>query len=138
MRPVDRPAGDRHLLHAPTAAACGGGCCFGRAAQAGLGQVGGMGEAGRFPADDADARAPVEPRRQLFDLAVVEAGRRVALVLGEHFGELAAATQGGAEDALEDRLFDHGLPPYPGSPGRSGPLILPTWVYNRAWGPRSN
>src|SRR5207248_2359244 len=79
-----------------------------------------MGEPGRVATHDADAGAAVEPRSELLDAAVVESGRRAPLVLGEHLGELATAAQCRPEDALEDGLFDHGLPPYPGSPGRWG------------------
>ena len=90
-----------------------------------LAQVGGVGEAGGVAANDADAGAPVESGRQLFDSAIVEAGRRAALVLGEHLGELASTAQRRAEDALEDGLFDHpgdSLPPrFAGAMGPSYP-----------------
>ena len=46
------------------------------AAQAGLGQVGGVGEAGGVADDDPDAGAAVAPGAELLDLAVVERRRR--------------------------------------------------------------
>ena len=76
-----------------------------RRARPGLGQVGGVGEAGGVADDDADAGAAVAAGGELLDLAVVEQGRRRALVLGEDLGEVAAGVQGRAEHAA-DHVFD--------------------------------
>ena len=80
---------------------------LGGRAQAGLGEVGGVGEAGGVARDDADAGAAVAAAGDLLDPAVVEAGRRRALVLDEHLGELAAGAQ---------RRRQH---PFRARPGRS-------------------
>ena len=66
-----------------------------------------MGEAGRLTGDDTDPRAAVAPARHLLDAAVIEGGRRRALVLGIHLGELAAGTQRRRQHSLEDVLIDH-------------------------------
>ena len=63
---------------------------LGGGAQAGLAEVGGVGEAGGVALDDADAGATVAAAGDLLDPAVVEPRRRGALVLGVHLGELAA------------------------------------------------
>ena len=52
------------------------------------------------------------PGRELLDLAVVERGRRRALVLGEHLGEVAAGAQSAPRGhAADDGFFDHVRPP---------------------------
>ena len=55
---------------------------------------------------DADPRARSRPGHELLDLAVVEARRRRATILGEHLGEVAAVAQRGLERSLEYRFFD--------------------------------
>ncbi len=75
--------------------------------EARLGQVGGVGESGGFPCHDPDAGARLPAGGQLLDPAVVELGRRVAPLLGEHLGEVAPCAQGDAEHPLDHRLVDH-------------------------------
>jgi hypothetical protein len=69
-------------------------------------EVGGVRVAGGTTPDHADARAPLATGGELLDLAVVEAGRRDAAVLGEHLGEVAATAQRGLQRALQHRFFD--------------------------------
>jgi hypothetical protein len=123
---LDLPAGDGHLAHAAAATSGRRRCRFCRAPQSVLGQVCGVGEARGLTADDPDARPAVAAGRQLFDLPVVETGRRRAPVFSEDLGELAPTAKGSAENALEDGLFDHDgtnlLRPFAAASGR---LILP-------------
>ena len=72
------------------------------AAQAGLGEVGGVGEAGGLARDDPDAGAAVAAAGHLLDPAVVEPGRRRPLVLGVHLGELGAGAYSTGEHPFQD------------------------------------
>ena len=60
-----------------------------------------------MPEENADARTPVEARRQLLDPPVVEMTGREPLVLREDLGEVAACAQSQGKDALDDVVFDH-------------------------------
>ncbi len=96
----------RDLTHA--AAALSGDCRgrLGRAQQASLRQVGGVGEAGRLTDDDPDAGAPVSAAGKLFDLAVVEKDRRARAVLGENLGEVTSSSERLVQHPLEDGRLD--------------------------------
>ena len=72
-----------------------------------LGQVAGVGEAGRLAGDDADAGAAVAPARHLLDAPVVEPRRRRSLVLGVDLGELAAGPHRRRQHPLQDVMVDH-------------------------------
>jgi len=76
-----------------------------------------VGEACRLPDDDPDARASLATRRQVLDLAVVEAGRRHPPILGEHLGEVAACPERSGQHASQHSFIDHEVPPPAG--GRS-------------------
>ena len=90
---------------------------LGRPEEAPLAEVGGVGEPGGLPRDHPDAGAPLASRGQLLDPAVVEHGRRIGAVLGEHLGELAAVTQRLRQHPLQHGGIDHHglLAPLPGA-----------------------
>ena len=77
-----------------------------RRQQPGLAQVGGVRVAGRLALHDPDAGAPVAPGRHLLDLAVVQVGRRRALVLDVYLGEVRAGPQARAEHPLDEVAVD--------------------------------
>ena len=76
--------------------------------EAGLGQVGRVGEAGRLAVDDPDPRPARAARGELLDPAVVEHRAGGRGVLGEHLRHVAAADQGGGQDAFEHVRVDEG------------------------------
>ena len=95
-----------------TATALGRRSCRGRrCAQSGLGQIGGVREAGGLAGDDSDSGAAIPPARHLLDPAVVETGRRRPLVFGVHLRELGSAADGTGKDSLQDITFDHLVEP---------------------------
>ena len=96
---VDLGRGQRHHPCAAAAIPGRGRRGRGRRREPGRRQVGGVREPGGLADDDPDAGAAVAPGRQLLDPAVVEEGRRRALVLGEDLGEVAPGPQ---------RLGQHG------------------------------
>ena len=96
----------RHRPHPAAALAGRGRGRLRRRPQAGLAQVAGVGEAGGLPDHHPDPGAPVAPRGQVLDPAVVQPGGRAAPVLGEHLGELAARAQGDAQHCLDHRFVD--------------------------------
>ena len=112
--------GEGHLADAAAPGPGRRGRGLGGGAQALLGQVGGVGEAGGLAHHDPDAGAPVAARGQLLDPAVVEQGRRGPLVLDEDLGEVAAGAEGSAERPLDDRFVEHGRPRFAWMAGESG------------------
>ena len=70
-------------------------------------EIGGVREAGRVAAHDADAGAAVAARDELLDLASSNRALDDAPVLDEHLGEVAAAAQCVVQRAFENTLFDH-------------------------------
>jgi hypothetical protein len=52
------------------------------------------------------ASPAVPARAQFFHAALIQHGRRRRAVFYKYLGELAAALQSGAEDALQDFLFN--------------------------------
>src|SRR5205085_2398161 len=82
-----------------------------RGPQAGLRQIGRVGEPCGLPDHDTNAGTPLTTGRQLLDLAVVEPGRRDPPILDEHLGKVATRAQCGPEHPLHHRLVDHDRTP---------------------------
>src|SRR5437870_5166259 len=74
--------------------------------QAGVAQIGGVGEPGGVAAHDPDPGAALAAGHELLDLGVVETRRCAATILGEHLGEIATVAQRGLQGALEYRFLD--------------------------------
>jgi len=106
VRAAGLPTLQGHLPHATLGAAGGGRRGLGRSQEAGLGEVGRVGETRGVSPDDADPGAAFTARDELLDLAVVEAGAGGAAVFGEHLGEVATMPKRSLERALKNRLFD--------------------------------
>ena len=104
---VRRLPGERHDPRSSPALAGRRRGRFRRRQEAGLAEVGRVRVAGRLALDDPDACAPVAPGGHLLDLAVVQVGRRRALVLHVHLGELGSGAQARGEHTLYDVLVDH-------------------------------
>ena len=84
----------------------GGGSGLGGRLQAGVAQIGGVGEPGGVAAHDPDPGAALAAGHELLDLGVVETRRCAATILGEHLGEIAAVAQRGLQGALEYGFLD--------------------------------
>ncbi len=104
--PVRGLTGEGHDAGAAATLAGGGRCGLRRGQQSGLAEVGGVRVAGRLALHDPDARAPVATGRHLLDLAVVQVGRRRALVLDVDLGEVGAGPQACAEHPLDEVAVD--------------------------------
>ncbi len=74
--------------------------------QAGVAQIGGVGEPGGVTAHDPDPGATLAAGHELLDLGVVETRRCAATILGEHLGEIATVAQRGLQGALEYGFLD--------------------------------
>ena len=72
-----------------------------------LGEVAGVGIAGRLAGQDPNPGAPVAAAVDLLGPAVVEAGRGRALVFGVDLGEVAPGSHRRRQDSLKDVVVDH-------------------------------
>ena len=77
-----------------------------RSEQTTLGEVGGVGEAGRLADHDSNTRAAIASGAELFDPSLIEQRRRRAPILDEDLGEVTAAAHRFVEHSLHDFLFD--------------------------------
>ena len=103
-----QPAGSRATVAAPPVPLRAAAAAASAAAvRPRLGEVAGVGVAGRFAGQHAHAGAAVAAAVDLLDAAVVEAGRRRTLVLGVDLGEVAAGTHRRRQHSLEDVVVDH-------------------------------
>ena len=85
-------------------------------AQAGLRQVGGVGEPGGLAGDDADAGAAVAAAGHLLDPTVVEPRRSRVFVLGVDLGEVAARSHRRPQHPFQTRRGRSRRPTYPSVP----------------------
>ena len=80
---------------------------LGRTGEPGLGQVGGVREAGGVAAHDAQPGATIASRDELLDAPVVETAARRPPIFDEHLSEVAAGAQRMVERGLKKLVIDH-------------------------------
>jgi hypothetical protein len=75
--------------------------------ESGFGEIGSVGKTSGLANHDANTRATVATRGQLFDTTIIKNSGGIATVFGKYFGEFSARAHCNTENFFEHRLFDH-------------------------------